>query len=445
MIAALVLPFAFAPLVLDTDGSLTVAVSNHPAWRVTKTDASGTLSISFRGNRRCVFVDPGPKAHADALNFTGEVLEPQCLIVSAVDSLIQAAGKEDLMAALPMRGIRDWSDAHIPECCASEPTSSEAEPYSGCTDAHGSGSTDALCAIRADMQALEEATVADEEAEMRLIGGHETGWSSAVKLKFERVVSYHPYEKKYFGSCTGVVVARQWVLTAAHCKTPPGVIITATTGSSHLNSGGKFDGVYPGYHWDNCNLGDCDDWSDCPTDRCHTSNDVALVQFQGAFPEWIVAKIHSGEQITQGESLIVVGQGHQSYDHEGNPVGVGTLKAKQVTVDELHNEWLTTGEMEDTVHGGGGDSGGPLFRERYVWLPSKPRTCKRCWWGRCYTYTCWGRWSKEMEVVGVVKGHTSLKDAYTRIDTTATGNYYTNGKVRQTQSKKAWIKSKIDQ
>lgn len=154
------------------------------------------------------------------------------------------------------------------------------------------------------------------------------------------------------GRCTGVVLAQDVVLTAAHCIVPGEKLWVGD------DVGGKSRTLSPPQ------LGAVDEIVLHPLfSRMDAgSPDLAILKLAKPLPDRFGPAVLSGRHLAEGDNLIAAGYGKGSSE-EARPVLV--LRMVLLRVTRSFRGWaILTGTGEDRAGGAPGDSGGPLFAYR---------------------------------------------------------------------------------
>jgi secreted trypsin-like serine protease len=178
------------------------------------------------------------------------------------------------------------------------------------------------------------------------LGGSQSRLDSSLQPHLVMVLSR---EGNRHGACTGTVVARNVVLTAAHCVSgKKQVVIAYAENGSHVLQRVVARAIHPGF-----------------SRNASVSVDVALVRLEGALPARFsplpMDRGESGHSI--GAGRIVAGYGMQ---REGDEQSAGTLRSAPVQVlPRLFPRFMRLGtsvdaELSDTAICTG-DSGGPVL------------------------------------------------------------------------------------
>jgi hypothetical protein len=166
------------------------------------------------------------------------------------------------------------------------------------------------------------------------------------------------------GRCTGVVLAQDIVLTAAHC----------------VMSGGKFwvgDGNQALPSWLMSTAGKSVAQVALPTriravdkivshplfsTRDKGSPDLAVLRLEKPLPDHFIPATLGPRHLAEGDTLIAAGYGKAS-DDEAKPAPM--LRAVLLRITQAFRGWaILTATGEDRAGGAPGDSGGPLFAYR---------------------------------------------------------------------------------
>ena len=144
-------------------------------------------------------------------------------------------------------------------------------------------------------------------------------------------------------SCTGTVVASQWVLTAQHCVEVPDVQRTVYTGATREQQ----------HHAENQYVADYAVWA--------PHGDVALVHVTTAFPEKMIQNIRR-DAVEFGATGSVYGWGagtEETLQFAQAAVGRTTRGIRPGTNEGAHDAFVV--QYLGEAKAGRGDSGGPLF------------------------------------------------------------------------------------
>jgi hypothetical protein len=165
------------------------------------------------------------------------------------------------------------------------------------------------------------------------------------------------------GRCTGVVLAQDIVLTAAHCiltgeklwvggdQAPPPGLLSAAGQSGH-------QAVRP------AQLSAVDEIVQHPlfSRKDAGSPDLAILKLAKPLPDRFVPATLGARHLAEGDNLIAAGYGKASAE-ETSPTLVLRMVLLQVT--RAFRGWaILTSISEDNAVGAPGDSGGPLFSYR---------------------------------------------------------------------------------
>ena len=168
------------------------------------------------------------------------------------------------------------------------------------------------------------------------------------------------------GRCTGVVLAQDIVLTAAHCilpgeklwvsgdQAPPPSLLSAAGQSGH-------QAVRP------AQLSAVDEIVQHPlfSRKDAGSPDLAILKLAKPLPDRFVPATLGARHLAEGDNLIAAGYGKASAE-ETRPTLVLRMVLLQVT--RAFRGWaVLTSISEDNAVGAPGDSGGPLFSYRGMW------------------------------------------------------------------------------
>lgn len=154
------------------------------------------------------------------------------------------------------------------------------------------------------------------------------------------------------GRCTGVVLAQDIVLTAAHCIVPGEKLWVGDTPGTEPRSLAParlsvVAEVVPHPLWSHRDSG---------------SPDLAMLKLATPLPDRFVAATLSARPLAEGDNLIAAGYGKTSTKEERPPLA---LRAVLLQVTRVFRGWaILTSIGEDPAGGAPGDSGGPLFSYR---------------------------------------------------------------------------------
>ena len=154
------------------------------------------------------------------------------------------------------------------------------------------------------------------------------------------------------GRCTGVVLAQDIVLTAAHCI-PPGEKFWVGG-----NAGGGYQTLPPSQ------LSAVEEVVPHPlfSRKDSGSPDLAILKLAKPLPDRFIPAVLSARHLAGGDNLIAAGYGKASAD-EAKPAAV--LRMVLLRVTQAFRGWaILTSVGEDRAGGAPGDSGGPLFAYR---------------------------------------------------------------------------------
>jgi hypothetical protein len=151
------------------------------------------------------------------------------------------------------------------------------------------------------------------------------------------------------GFCSGVVIAPDVVLTAAHCATTAGdlrILVRDASGRQILSEVSTV-ALHPGFR------------PNAPKTR-ERSIDLALIRIAGALPASYAAAERSADPIAIGARFRVAGFGIAA---EGNERSAGTLRQTTIAARApLSSILLWAGDPDNAGAGAcTGDSGGPIF------------------------------------------------------------------------------------
>ena len=154
------------------------------------------------------------------------------------------------------------------------------------------------------------------------------------------------------GRCTGVVLAQNIVLTAAHCIVPgeklwvgdSAGVAPQSIAPSRLNA---VDEIVQHPLWSRKDVG---------------SPDLAILKLAKPLPDRFIPAVLSPRHLAEGDNLIAAGYGKSSAE-ETRPSLV--LRMVLLRVTQSFKGWaILTSVGEDRAGGAPGDSGGPLFAYR---------------------------------------------------------------------------------
>ena len=154
------------------------------------------------------------------------------------------------------------------------------------------------------------------------------------------------------GRCTGVVLAQDIVLTAAHCIVPGEKLWVGDTPGTEPRSLAParlsaVEEIVPHPLWSRRDSG---------------SPDLAILKLATPLPDRFVAATLSARHLAEGDNLIAAGYGKTSAEEKRPPLA---LRAVLLQVTQASRGWaILTSIGEDRAGGAAGDSGGPLFSYR---------------------------------------------------------------------------------
>ena len=154
------------------------------------------------------------------------------------------------------------------------------------------------------------------------------------------------------GRCTGVVLAQDIVLTAAHCIVPGerlwvGDSVGAGSQSVAPSRLSAVDETVPHPLWSRRDSG---------------SPDLAILKLATPLPDRFIPATLGSRHLAEGDNLIAAGYGKASADETRSPL---VLRAVLLRVTQAFRGWaILTSVGEDRAGGAPGDSGGPLFAYR---------------------------------------------------------------------------------
>lgn len=183
------------------------------------------------------------------------------------------------------------------------------------------------------------------------LGGRAAGTDSGLSTHLVMVLSN---EGNRHGACTGTVVARDVVLTAAHCVAGnKRIAIAYPEDGSHILQKVAAKAVHPGF-----------------SQKSRVSVDLALVRLESALPaRFAPMPIDRGEIGHEiGARRLVAGYGIAI---DGNDQSAGTLRSARVTIlPRFYPRFMRIGYSPDADLGDfavcTGDSGGPVIAENRV-------------------------------------------------------------------------------
>jgi len=154
------------------------------------------------------------------------------------------------------------------------------------------------------------------------------------------------------GRCTGVVLAQDIVLTAAHCIVPGekfwvGDSIGGGSQSLAPSPLSAVDEIVSHPLWSRKDAG---------------SPDLAILKLATPLPDRFIPATLGARHLAEGDSLIAAGYGKASADETRPPL---VLRMVLLRVTQAFRGWaILTSVGEDLAGGAPGDSGGPLFAYR---------------------------------------------------------------------------------
>jgi hypothetical protein len=154
------------------------------------------------------------------------------------------------------------------------------------------------------------------------------------------------------GRCTGVVLAQNIVLTAAHCILPGEKLWVGDSvadGSQSLAPSrlSAVDEIVPHPLWSRKDSG---------------SPDLAILKLVTPLPDRFIPATLGARHLAEGDNLIAAGYGKASADETRPPL---VLRMVLLQVTRAVRGWaILTATSEDRAGGAPGDSGGPLFAYR---------------------------------------------------------------------------------
>lgn len=153
------------------------------------------------------------------------------------------------------------------------------------------------------------------------------------------------------GRCTGVVLAQNIVLTAAHCIVPGEKLwVGDHAGGGSPTVPSRISAVVetvPHPLWSRKDAG---------------SPDLAILKLATPLPDRFIPATLSSRHLAEGDSLIAAGYGKGSAEETRSPL---VLRMVLLRVTRAFRGWaILTGVGEDRAGGAPGDSGGPLFSYR---------------------------------------------------------------------------------
>jgi hypothetical protein len=157
------------------------------------------------------------------------------------------------------------------------------------------------------------------------------------------------------GRCTGVVLAQNIVLTAAHCILPGeklwvGDGVAGVAGGSQSLAPSRLsavDEIVPHPLWSRKDSG---------------SPDLAILKLATPLPDRFIPATLGARHLAEGDNLIAAGYGKGSADETKPPL---VLRVVLLQVTRAVRGWaILTATGEDRAGGAPGDSGGPLFAYR---------------------------------------------------------------------------------
>ena len=154
------------------------------------------------------------------------------------------------------------------------------------------------------------------------------------------------------GRCTGVVLAQNIVLTAAHCIVPGEKLWVGD------NAGSGSQTLAPS------RLSAVDEIVPHPlfSRRDSGSPDLAILKLATPLPDRFIPATLSPRHLAEGDNLIAAGYGKASAEETRPPL---VLRMVLLQVTRAFRGWaILTATSEDRAGGAPGDSGGPLFAYR---------------------------------------------------------------------------------
>ncbi len=154
------------------------------------------------------------------------------------------------------------------------------------------------------------------------------------------------------GRCTGVVLAQNIVLTAAHCIVPGeklwvGDSVEAGSQSLAPVRLSAVDETVPHPLWNRRDSG---------------SPDLAILRLATPLPDRFIPATLSSRHLAEGDNLIAAGYGKASGEESRSPL---VLRMVLLRVTNAFRGWaILAATGEDRAGGAPGDSGGPLFSYR---------------------------------------------------------------------------------
>jgi trypsin len=154
------------------------------------------------------------------------------------------------------------------------------------------------------------------------------------------------------GRCTGVVLAQNIVLTAAHCiLSGEKLWVGDSTGvppqSIAPSRLAAVDEAVPHPQWSRKDAG---------------SPDLAILKLATPLPDRFIPATLGARHLAEGDNLIAAGYGKASAEEKRPPL---ELRAVLLQVTRAFRGWaILTATGEDRAGGAPGDSGGPLFSYR---------------------------------------------------------------------------------
>jgi hypothetical protein len=154
------------------------------------------------------------------------------------------------------------------------------------------------------------------------------------------------------GRCTGVVLAQNIVLTAAHCIVPGeklwvGDSVGVTTQAIAPSRLSAVDEIIQHPLWSRKDAG---------------SPDLAILRLATPLPDRFIPATLGSRHLAEGDNLIAAGYGKASAEETRPPL---VLRMVLLQVTRAFRGWaILTATGEDRAGGAPGDSGGPLFAYR---------------------------------------------------------------------------------